>query len=355
MTSSAHLQPRGAAGAARHRGMASASRAGARHEHPPRAGTLRRVAETGSSGERGQTRVASGFDVRPLALDSLLPGAAAPRRFLAGVGRLGQRRDIGRAAPHRQTPLDLAQRIEPASPGFGQQGGRCGWHDARRELVDLLREGGRRHRLTWSSGDADQRARRVCLGRRVALWRRWNRGGHLRAAGVPRRSLDTIVNVGRSIPIHHFLMVRHQIRVHAARGPAPRSAPPPRSCRSPSRDPVLRPRRRDVAARGWTVWSRRDDAGGGRVGEDIVRKVLVPESVPFAGGCHTTDPSTCRLLALAGVFGGGGLGDLAYRYGYQRSGRVMFLDDRRARHHRAWGGNDRKRSPRFSSTARNAA
>ncbi|MFF8992081.1 methionine ABC transporter permease [Streptomyces sp. NPDC014983] len=51
----------------------------------------------------------------------------------------------------------------------------------------------------------------------------------------------------------------------------------------------------------------------------IVRKVLVPESLPsLIAGTTTTVIALIGYSAMAGTVGGGGLGDLAVRYGYQR-------------------------------------
>ncbi len=51
----------------------------------------------------------------------------------------------------------------------------------------------------------------------------------------------------------------------------------------------------------------------------IVRKVLVPEAVPGLVGAGTvTLVSLVGYSAMAGAVGGGGLGDLGIRFGYQR-------------------------------------
>jgi D-methionine transport system permease protein len=51
----------------------------------------------------------------------------------------------------------------------------------------------------------------------------------------------------------------------------------------------------------------------------IVRYVLVPESLPsLIAGAATTAVNLVGYSAMAGAIGGGGLGDLAIRYGYQR-------------------------------------
>ncbi|GAA3307895.1 methionine ABC transporter permease [Streptomyces cinereospinus] len=51
----------------------------------------------------------------------------------------------------------------------------------------------------------------------------------------------------------------------------------------------------------------------------IVRKVLVPEALPsLIASATTTVIALIGYSAMAGTVGGGGLGDLAVRYGYQR-------------------------------------
>ena len=51
----------------------------------------------------------------------------------------------------------------------------------------------------------------------------------------------------------------------------------------------------------------------------IVRKVLLPEAMPaLVLGLTITVISLIGYSAMAGAVGGGGLGDLAIRYGYQR-------------------------------------
>lgn len=51
----------------------------------------------------------------------------------------------------------------------------------------------------------------------------------------------------------------------------------------------------------------------------IVRKVLLPESRPgLIAGITITTVTLVSYTAMSGVIGGGGLGDLAIRYGFQR-------------------------------------
>lgn len=52
---------------------------------------------------------------------------------------------------------------------------------------------------------------------------------------------------------------------------------------------------------------------------EIIRKVLIPEAMPsIILGLTLTIISLIGYSAMAGAIGGGGLGDLAIRYGYQR-------------------------------------
>jgi D-methionine transport system permease protein len=51
----------------------------------------------------------------------------------------------------------------------------------------------------------------------------------------------------------------------------------------------------------------------------IILKVLLPESLPgLVAATVVTVVSLIGYSAMAGAIGGGGLGDLAIRYGYQR-------------------------------------
>jgi len=51
----------------------------------------------------------------------------------------------------------------------------------------------------------------------------------------------------------------------------------------------------------------------------IILKVLIPEALPaLIDGVTLTIINLIGYSAMAGAIGGGGLGDLAIRYGYQR-------------------------------------
>jgi D-methionine transport system permease protein len=57
----------------------------------------------------------------------------------------------------------------------------------------------------------------------------------------------------------------------------------------------------------------------GSSGFQIIRKVLIPEALPaLISGLALTIINLIGYSAMAGAIGGGGLGDLAIRYGYYR-------------------------------------
>lgn len=51
----------------------------------------------------------------------------------------------------------------------------------------------------------------------------------------------------------------------------------------------------------------------------VICKILIPEALPsLVGNVTVTAITVLGFSAMSGLVGGGGLGDLAYRYGYQR-------------------------------------
>lgn len=59
---------------------------------------------------------------------------------------------------------------------------------------------------------------------------------------------------------------------------------------------------------------------------EIIRKILLPESMaPLIAGITTVMINLVGYSAMAGTVGGGGLGDLAIRYGYQRYDTVLMI------------------------------
>lgn len=57
---------------------------------------------------------------------------------------------------------------------------------------------------------------------------------------------------------------------------------------------------------------------------EIIRKILLPESMPvLISGITTVMINVVGYSAMAGTVGGGGLGDVAIRYGYQRYDMIL--------------------------------
>ena len=140
--------------------------------------------------------------------------------------------------------------------------------------------------------------------------------GHIRQNAVLHRGLGAIVNAGRSTPFIILLvaiipltrlLVGTSIGTAAAMVPLTLAAIP-------------------FVARLAEAALREVDPGlieaaqamGASPGQ-IVRKVLIPEALP--GLVATVTITVVNLIgysAMAGAVGGGGLGDLGIRYGYQR-------------------------------------
>ena len=59
---------------------------------------------------------------------------------------------------------------------------------------------------------------------------------------------------------------------------------------------------------------------------DIISKILIPEALPsIVSGITLTIINIIGLSAMAGIIGGGGLGDLAMRYGYNRNDPITMM------------------------------
>jgi len=142
-----------------------------------------------------------------------------------------------------------------------------------------------------------------------------DRGG-LAAAPTFNQTAGAIVNAGRSLPFIILLVavipftrlvVGTTIGATAAIVPLTLAAIPffARVAETALRE-VDRGLVEAAQAMGCTVWQ-------------IIMKVLIPESLPsLVLGVTITLISLISYSAMAGAIGGGGLGDLAIRYGYQR-------------------------------------
>ncbi len=150
----------------------------------------------------------------------------------------------------------------------------------------------------------------------------FDRGG-LRPLPVLKSVLGLIVNVGRSLPfivlmiaIIPFtrLVVGTTIGTAAVVVPLTVGAVPffarlvETALREVDRD-VVQAAQAMGAGRGAVVW-----------------KVLLPEALPgIVAGVTVTVVALIGYTAMAGTIGGGGLGDLAIRYGYQRFETVIMI------------------------------
>lgn len=64
----------------------------------------------------------------------------------------------------------------------------------------------------------------------------------------------------------------------------------------------------------------------GATNRQIIGSIIIPEALPaLIAGCTTIIINLVGFSAMAGAVGGGGLGDLAIRYGYQRNDMQIVL------------------------------
>lgn len=151
-----------------------------------------------------------------------------------------------------------------------------------------------------------------------------SRKGHILAQPLLYQVLAAIVNMTRSIPfIILMIAVIPLTRVLVGSSIGTNAAIVPLSlCAMPFIARVVENALLEVdtglieaaTAMGATVWQ-------------IVCKILIPEALPgIINGLTLTVVSLIGYSAMAGAVGGGGLGDLAIRYGYQRfDSKVMLL------------------------------
>jgi D-methionine transport system permease protein len=140
--------------------------------------------------------------------------------------------------------------------------------------------------------------------------------GQLLEARLANRLIGGVVNIGRSVPFIILLVaVIPLTRALVGTTIGTTAAIVPLRARD---HPVLRADRRDGAARG-PGRARRGGAGGRRAAPRGRHQGLHPEALPsLVAGVTITAIGVIGYSAMAGVVGGGGLGDVAIRYGYQR-------------------------------------
>ncbi|MFI6481950.1 methionine ABC transporter permease [Nonomuraea sp. NPDC050663] len=140
--------------------------------------------------------------------------------------------------------------------------------------------------------------------------------GGLRPMPTLKGALGVVVNVGRSLPFLVLMialipftrvMVGSSIGTEAMVVPLTVGAVP---FFARLVETALREVGRDVVQAAQAM-------GTGKLA--VIRKVLLPEAFPgLVAGLTVTVVALIGYSAMAGVIGGGGLGDLAKRYGYER-------------------------------------
>lgn len=156
----------------------------------------------------------------------------------------------------------------------------------------------------------------VLLGLPLGVWLYISAPGQLRARPRLYAVLSLLVNVLRSLPFvillivlipFTLLLVGTSIGVAGAIVPLVAGAVP---FYARLVENVLREVDRGVIEASQSM--------GARLPQIIV-KVLLPEALPgLIGAATVTGVALVGYTAMSGVIGGGGLGDLAVRYGYQR-------------------------------------
>lgn len=147
---------------------------------------------------------------------------------------------------------------------------------------------------------------------------------HIKPMPLLHRILSVIINVGRSLPFIILLvaiipftrwLVGTSIGTTGAIVPLTVSAIPF----------IARVVESALLEIDWGVIEAAQ-AMGATTGQ-IITKVMIPEAVPgLVLGVTMVAVSLISYSAMAGAVGGGGLGDLAIRYGYQRfRGDIMFI------------------------------
>ncbi len=154
------------------------------------------------------------------------------------------------------------------------------------------------------------------LGMLLGVWLSVTAPGGLRPNPLVNRSLDAVVNIGRSLPFIILLVILIPVTrliVHTSIGSTAATVPLTIAA-IPFVARLVDGALRDVP-QGVTEAAR----AMGATNSQIVRKVLLPEALPALVNSFTVMLiSLIGYSAMAGAIGGGGLGDLAIRYGYQR-------------------------------------
>ena len=190
------------------------------------------------------------------------------------------------------------------------------WQEALPELLESLGQ------TAWMVGWSFLIV--VIFGLAVGVWLRLTAPDGLRPNAVVYQVVGAIVNLARSLPFLILMIALLSFTrwlVGTAYGPT--AAVVPLSVGAiPFYARVVEAAMREVApgkieaaqVMGANTWQ-------------IVRKVLLPESLPgLISGATLTLVTLIGYSTMAGAIGGGGVGDFAIRYGYQRfNGEVLLV------------------------------
>ncbi|WP_040155219.1 methionine ABC transporter permease [Mobilicoccus massiliensis] len=164
----------------------------------------------------------------------------------------------------------------------------------------------------------------VAVGLGLGVWLRLSSPDGLRPNAGVYQVLGVIVNLTRSLPFLILMIVLIPLtRLIAGTAYGPTAAIVPLAVGAiPFYARVVESALREVS----TGKIEAAQSMGSTTGQ-IVRKVLLPESMPglVAGGTLTL-VTLIGYSTMAGAIGGGGVGDFAIRYGYQRFNTPVLLE-----------------------------
>jgi D-methionine transport system permease protein len=139
--------------------------------------------------------------------------------------------------------------------------------------------------------------------------------GHLWEQPLLQRVLGLIVNIFRAVPfivLVLFLFPVAQFLLNTSLGSTAATIPLIAGS-APFYARMVETAIREID---WGVIEAAEAMGATKM--TIIRKVLLPEALPsIVSGLTVTCVSLISFSAMAGVVGGGGLGDSAYRFGFQ--------------------------------------
>ena len=163
----------------------------------------------------------------------------------------------------------------------------------------------------------------ILLGLPLGVWLNLTSPKGLDAKPPIYKTLSVIINIGRSLPFIILLVAilpLTRLIVGTTIG-ATAAIPPLTLAAIPFFARVVETALNEVD-RG--LLEAVQSMGGNQ--KHAVFKVLLPEAMPsLIAGAALTIISLIGYSAMAGAIGGGGLGDLAIRYGYQRSETLVML------------------------------